>query len=68
MEEMRTARLCEGFPFTKGMPVLQIKGGYGISTLGFALRKLMEYGTMLFDLEQGSKQEYPIQDETVEAR
>ena len=28
----------------------------------------MEYGTMLFDLEQDPKQEHPIQDEAVEAR
>lgn len=68
VEEMRTARLCEGFTFTKGMPVLQIKGGYGISTLGFPPRKLMEYGTMLFDLEQDPKQEHPIRDDAVEAR
>ena len=68
VEEMRTAKLCEGFAFTKGMPVLQIKGGYGISTLGFPPRKLMEYGTMLFDLEQDPKQEHPIRDDAVEAR
>lgn len=59
VEEMRTARLCEGFAFTKGMPVLRIKGGYGISSLGFPPRKLMEFGTLLYDLEQDPKRSTP---------
>lgn len=68
VEEMRTAQFHEGFGFTKGCPMFKIKGGYGIRTLGFPPRSLMEFGTLLYDLEEDPKQEHPIHDPEIEER
>lgn len=67
-EELKTAKLHDGFGFTKGCPVLRIKGGYGIRTIGFPPRSLMNYGTMLFDVEKDPRQEHAIADRKVEER
>ena len=66
--EMRTAEPYCDFSFTKGMPVWRIRGGYGISSLGFPPKALMEFGTLLYDLETDPSQEHPIQDEEIEER
>ena len=68
VEEMRTAKLCEGFAFTKGCPVLKIRGGYGIKTLGFPPRSLMKYGTLLFDLKEDPHQNHPLEHPEIEHR
>ena len=67
-EEMKTAQFHEGFSFTKGCPVMRIRGGYGIRTLGFPPRSLMEYGTLLYDLETDPQQEHPLDDPETEER
>lgn len=67
-EEMKTAQFHKGFSFTKGCPVMKIKGGYGIRTLGFPPRSLMEYGTLLYDLETDPQQEHPLDDQETEER
>ena len=66
--EMRTVEAFRGFNFTKGMPVWKMKGGYGISSLGFPPKTLLEFGTLLYDLEEDPAQEHPIQDAEVEER
>lgn len=66
--EMNTAEAYKGFDFTKGMPLWKIKGGSGIRSLGFPPRKLMDFGTLLYDLETDPKQEHPIRDEETEER
>ena len=68
VEEMNTAEAHKGFDFTKGMPVWKIKGGYGIRSLGFPPKKLMDFGTLLFDLKIDPKQEHPISDPKTEER
>ncbi len=68
VEELKTAQFHEGFGFTKGCPMMKIKGGYGISTLGFPPRCLMDYGTLLYDLETDPEQNHPIHDPEVEER
>lgn len=65
---MRTVEAFRGFNFTKGMPVWKMKGGYGISSLGFPPKTLLEFGTLLYDLEEDPAQEHPIQDAEVEER
>lgn len=67
-EEMKTAEFHEGFSFTKGCPVMRIRGGYGIRTLGFPPKSLMEYGTLLYDLETDPQQEHPLDDQETEER
>lgn len=67
-EEMKTAQFHEGFSFTKGCPVMRIRGGYGIRTLGFPPKSLMEYGTLLYDLETDPQQEHPLDDQETEER
>lgn len=67
-EEMRTAEFYPGFDFTKGCPVFRIRGGYGIRTLGFPPRSLMEFGTLLYDLKEDPKQEHPLHDPVIEER
>lgn len=67
-EEMKTAQFHEGFSFTKGCPVMRIRGGYGIRTLGFPPKSLMEYGTLLYDLETDPEQEHPLDDPETEER
>ena len=67
-KEMRTVEAFRGFNFTKGMPVWKMKGGYGISSLGFPPKTLLEFGTLLYDLEEDPAQEHPIQDAEVEER
>ena len=68
VEELKTAVLHGGFSFTKGCPMLRIKGGYGIRTLGFPPRSLMEYGTLLYDTETDPGQEHPLEDKATEER
>lgn len=68
VEEMKTAQFHEGFGFTKGCPMFKIKGGYGIRTLGFPPRSLMEFGTLLYDLKEDPKQEHPMNDPEIEER
>lgn len=60
VEEMRTAELHPPFSFTKGCPVLKIKGKekYAVS----------QFGTLLFDLQSDPGQTRPIRDEAVELR
>ena len=68
MAALITAVLHEGVFFTKGCPMLRIKGGYGIRTLGFPPRSLMEYGTLLYDTETDPGQEHPLEDKAAEER
>ncbi len=58
--ELRQMTLCEGFSFTKGIPVMKIPYNREVSQI--------RYETMLFDLEQDPNQEYPIRDEEAEQR
>ena len=67
-EELAGMELAEPFSFTKGCPMLRIKGGYGIRTLGFPPRSLMEYGTLLYDTETDPGQEHPLEDKATEER
>jgi arylsulfatase A-like enzyme len=59
-EELHDAELAPPFPFTKGAPVLKVRGWTRHSPYPF--------GTMLFDLEQDPQQENPIQDAEIELR
>ena len=68
MDELKTAELHQGFRFTKGCPVLKIRGGYGIKTLGFPPRSLMKYGTLLFDLKEDPHQNHPLEHPEIEHR
>lgn len=68
VDELKTAELHQGFRFTKGCPVLKIRGGYGIKTLGFPPRSLMKYGTLLFDLKEDPHQNHPLEHPEIEHR
>ncbi len=67
-EELQSVQLHPGFSFTKGCPVLKMKGGYGIKSLGFPPKTITDCGTLLYDLESDPKQEHPIQDKETEDR
>lgn len=66
--EMRTAQLFPGFSFTKGCPVLKIQGGSGIRSLGFPPQQLLDFGTLLYDLECDPEQLNPLADPEIEGR
>lgn len=68
VKEMNSVEKHPGFEFTKGMPVWKMTGGYGINDMGFPPRKLMDFGTLLFDLEKDPRQEHPIEDPRTEDR
>jgi arylsulfatase A-like enzyme len=59
-EELRQAKLVDGFSFTKGVPLLQVPGWTMGSPYGF--------GTLLFDLEADPHQENPLNDAELEQR
>lgn len=59
-DELKTARLADPFPFTKGLRTLRCDAG--------SKRNMFEFGTLLFDLEADPKQENPIQDPASEKR
>ena len=67
-EEMQSITVHKGFSFTKGMPVLRMKGGSGIRTLGYPPKTLLEYGNLLFDLKTDPKQLKPISNSDIENR
>lgn len=58
IQELRGAQLVPGFSFTKGCPVLKIKGKDKY--------KVGRFGNLLFDLEKDPGQINPIQDEAIE--
>lgn len=64
VDNLRKARLRDGFSFTKGCPVLEIPST-GIPELEFSA---YDFGTMLFDLEKDPGQLHPISDAAVEER
>lgn len=66
LEEWHTAELHPGFAFTKGSPLLRIKGGYGIKSLQFPPRALLEYDHLLFDMESDPGQQHPLKDKVLE--
>lgn len=68
VEEMRTAHMHSPFNFTKGCPLMQIKGGSGIRTLGFPPQQLLDFGTLLYDLETDPQQVHPVRDDQIEDR
>lgn len=68
VEELKTAVLHQGFDFTKNCPMLRIKGGYGIRTLGFPPRSLMEFGTLLYDTLEDPGQDRPMENKDIEER
>ena len=65
VEEMKTASLHPSFSFTKGTPVLKIRGVEDKSGDTSIKNSL---GTMLFDLEEDPGQLHPIQNAEVEDR
>lgn len=67
-EEMKTITVHEGFNFTKGMPVIKMQGGSGIRSLGFPPKSLLEYGNLLFDVENDPQQLHPLEDAAIEER
>lgn len=61
VEELRQAKLVDGFSFTKGCPVLRVPGtGTG--------SKPQSGETLLFDLDTDYAQEHPLQDPEAEKR
>lgn len=67
-EVMRTAQLYPGFSFTKGSPVLQLKGGSAIKGMGFPPAGLFEQGNLLFDVENDPQQQNVLYDLKIEER
>lgn len=67
-DEIRTAELHPGFQFTKGCPVMKIKGGSGIKNLGFPPKSLLKFGTLLYDLKNDPSQEHPLDNKEIENR
>ena len=65
VEEMKQAELCNGFTFTKGIPLLKIPSVED-KTGDTAAKHRME--TMLFDLKVDPGQKNPIHDEEIENR
>ena len=59
-EELRDAELEAPFGFTKGVPVLKVRGGSWGSPAA--------WGTMLWDLETDPRQEHPLVDDEAELR
>ena len=59
-KELQTAQLVEPFSFTKGCPVLKIKGEDKY--------KVGRFGTRLYDLTRDPQEETPIDDPVVEQR
>lgn len=68
IEEMKTAKIHPGFDFTKGSPVIKIKGGSGIKSLDFPPKTLLEYDHLLFDVINDPQQQNPLKDEAIEER
>lgn len=60
VEELRQAKLVDGFSFTKGVPTLRVPGWTMGGPYGF--------GTLLFDLETDPHQENPMNDPELEIR
>ena len=61
VEELRQAKLVDGFSFTKGCPVLKVPGtGTG--------SKPKNRETLLFDLQDDPEELRPIQNEAIEKR
>ena len=59
-EVLRTARLAEPLPFSKGVPVLRVESRGAVLQAG--------YPTMLFCVRDDPGQEQPVQDEAQERR
>jgi hypothetical protein len=53
-EELRAAELVEGFPFTRGTPVLR--------TPAWTVGNPFRFGTLLYDLEHDPRQQKPLRD------
>lgn len=68
IEEMNTVKPVDGFSFTKGMPVWKMHGGSGVKEIGFPPKKLMDFGTLLFDLEKDPTQNQTVEDAEAETR
>lgn len=54
-EELRAAELVEGFPFTRGIPVLR--------TPAWTVGNPFRFGTLLYDLELDPQQQRPLRDD-----
>ncbi|MFJ4717048.1 sulfatase [Streptomyces sp. NPDC088785] len=59
-DELRDATLADPFPFTKGVPVLDLPG--------FAVGNPYALGTRLYDLATDPDQEHPLLDDELELR
>ncbi len=57
VDELQDIGIAEPFSFTKGCRMMKIPARSG---------RVLESGTMLFDLKNDPKQEHPIQDKTIE--
>ncbi|MDY7041351.1 MAG: sulfatase [Chloroflexota bacterium] len=62
VDELRGAKLVPPFSFTKGCPVLKVPAS------NFQIRDPYRFGTLLFDLQTDPAQEYPFDDEAIEAK
>lgn len=60
VDEMKTAEMHKGFSFTKGSPVIRIKGGHTIKALVFPPKEMLEVGHQLFDVANDPKQMHPL--------
>ena len=63
VEELREASLAPAFSFTKGAPLLKVRGTEKIPTMGFPAKTLYDGGHMLFDVEKDPGQQHPIRDD-----
>ena len=68
-EELRSAKLSEPFPFTKGVPLLQVPVSERSPMFNnYGPGALLEHETRLYDLEADPGQERPLTDTSVEQR
>ena len=59
VEELREASLAPAFSFTKGAPLLKVRGTEKIPTMGFPAKTLYDGGHMLFDVEKDPRPAAP---------
>lgn len=68
LDVLKTATLHPGFSFTKGVPLLMMKGGWMPPNFPFDYDAFFGKGHLLFDLQSDPGQLTTIRDETIEKR
>nr|WP_136661066.1 sulfatase [Nitratireductor sp. XY-223] len=66
VEELKSAKLVEGFDFMKGAPVLKVPLSVERTQVGMDGQTLGAFSTALFDLDEDPGQSRPIRNDTVE--